>query len=193
MTITGGGAAPATTVAPPTTAAPVTQPPATQPPATQPPATQSPATQPPATQPPATQPPAPPAAGGAPTDDLVAAPLVAVPSRLGPISTAGFTTAADEPPPCAGIGATAWIRVQVPASGTVRLDTAGSSFDTVIATYRGAANAMTVGSLAIASCVDDIPGSTQSAVTITGTPGELFYVQIGGYGQATGNLTVAIS
>ncbi|MEZ5252104.1 MAG: hypothetical protein R2713_23720 [Ilumatobacteraceae bacterium] len=32
------------------------------------------------------------------------------------IATAGFTTAADEPPPCAGIGATAWSAVQVPCS-----------------------------------------------------------------------------
>jgi hypothetical protein len=203
VTITGGGAAPATTAAPvtqppatqpPATQPPATQPPATQPPATQPPATQPPATQPPATQPPATQPPAPaPAPGGSPTDELVAAPLVTAPTTLGPISTAGFATAADEPPPCAGIGATAWIRVQLPASGSLTVNTAGSSFDTVIATYRGPANATTVGSLAIAACVDDVPGSTQSAVTITGNPGELYYVQIGGYGQASGNLTVSVS
>jgi hypothetical protein len=83
--------------------------------------------------------------------------------------------------------------VQLPASGSLTVNTAGSSFDTVIATYRGPANATTVGSLAIAACVDDVPGSTQSAVTITGNPGELYYVQIGGYGQASGNLTVSVS
>ena len=187
VTITGAGAAPATTQPP------ATQPPATQPPATQPPATQPPATQPPATQPPATQPPAPPAAGGTPTDDLAAAPLVAVPSRLGGIATAGFTTAADEPPPCAGIGATAWFRVQVPASGTLTISTAGSTFDTALAYYRGPANATTVSSLAAVTCVDDVPGSTQAVITLTATPGEVLYVQAGGYGSATGTLEIALS
>lgn len=186
ITVTGPGAAPAvtTTTAPPapvTTAAPATTAPAA---VTTVPAPVT--TPPPATAPPATTP-AP--AGQGASNDLASAPLLTVPGTITGVSTATATNEPGETQPCAGIGATVWLRFTVPASGSFTVDTAGSNFDTVAAVYRGSAP---FASLAPIACNDDPATGTQAAVTGQATPGETLYVQLGGYGSATGSLSVSV-
>jgi hypothetical protein len=199
VTITNGGPAPAptTTAAPATTAAPTTEAPVTAAPttaaptATAAPTTAAPVTVPP-TAPPTTAAPAPAPTGGAPSDGLAGAPLLAVPTTVAPFSNAGFGLDGGEPQTCAGIGGTVWFKVQAPASGTLSVNTAGSSFDTVLAVYSGPATASGFGELSNLGCVDDTPSSSQAAISIPVPAGATVYVQVGGYASATGTLMIAV-
>jgi hypothetical protein len=72
----------------------------------------------------------------------------------------------------------------------VRVDTFGSSYDTVLAVYTGSS----VGALTAVGCNDDTPTSLQSRLTFSATAGTAYRIQVGGYNGATGiamlNLTV---
>ena len=95
---------------------------------------------------------------------------------------------------------TVWYKI-AGTGGSVTVDTAGSSYDTVIAAYAGAADAG-----ATVACLDDVPlvpfGRTlQSAVTFPTTAGTTYWVQIGGINESVfgdfldvpyGNLRVAV-
>jgi hypothetical protein len=77
---------------------------------------------------------------------------------------------------------TVWYRI-AGTGRSITVDTAGSSYDTVIAVYAGAADAG-----ATVACLDDVPlvpfGRTlQSAVTFPTTAGITYWVQIGGINE----------
>jgi hypothetical protein len=77
---------------------------------------------------------------------------------------------------------TVWYRL-TGTGADVTVDTAGSSFDTVIAVYEGAPN-----DAATVACVDDVAvypvGRTlQSAVTFTAAAGTSYWIQVGGLNE----------
>jgi hypothetical protein len=131
------------------------------------------------------------------------APDGAVPLQLGDevqVRTGGTAELAEEP--CIGtdpeygefdvpIGHTVWYAVEG-TGGTVAVDTAGSSYDTVIGVYTSDGAALTS-----VTCVDDVfeePDffSLQARVTLETTAGVTYYIQVGGYGGASGTLQVAV-
>jgi hypothetical protein len=167
---------------------------AAAPPAPAPTTAPPPAMMPPAMMPQPTtvpqMPPAPPATGTA-QDNLANAGLITVPAMVGPVSTAAATEEAGEPQPCGTVGKTVWLRFVAPATGTFTAETAGSSFDTILAAYRSPGPAAGFAGLTEAGCNDDTDGR-QSRVTFTATAGETVYLQAGGFGGESGDLIVRV-
>jgi hypothetical protein len=89
------------------------------------------------------------------------------------------------------IGHTAWWTFQG-SGGEVTVDTAGSTFDTIVGIYTDDG-----GSYAQVACVDDVEtpdGVTlQAAVTVVTDAGVTYYVQVGGYDGDVGRLQLAVS
>lgn len=85
-------------------------------------------------------------------------------------------------------GRSVWYRWTAPSSGTWALDTAGSSFDTILAVYTGNA----VNALTVIAGNDDAPGMQTSRVTFTATAGTIYRIAVDGYGGDNGNLTLKL-
>lgn len=104
--------------------------------------------------------------------------------------THGASEEWNEPAAC-GVGATVWFTLGPleGASGLLRVDTAGSDFDTVVAVYRGPDLAR----LKTVACNDDAgAGSTHSSLTFLAVPGETYHVQVGSALHASGHLRLAV-
>jgi hypothetical protein len=90
-------------------------------------------------------------------------------------------------------GKSVWWTWTAPASGTVTIDTTGSNFDTLLATYTGstvsALTAVTNGSN------DDNPagGTTTSLVTFPVTAGTVYQIAVDGYNGLSGNITLQVN
>ena len=99
------------------------------------------------------------------------------------------TTQAGEPLSCgsATMGHTVWYKVVPAVTGVLYADTYGSGFDTVLALYEGS----TLGSLAQRACNDDYYG-LQSRIETTVFVGTTYYLQLGGYGGASGSFDLYI-
>ncbi len=84
---------------------------------------------------------------------------------------------------------TAWWTF-VGTGGPVTVDSAGSTFDTIVGVYTGSP-----GSFTQVDCVDDVSEpvfSFQARVTIDTVEGVTYYVQAGGFGGSTGRLQLVI-
>ena len=103
-------------------------------------------------------------------------------------STVGSAKEQDEPNHC-GIagGASQWFDYQPPKSGTVSINTDGSTFDTVLAVYTG--TAADFASLQSVAC-DNNSGfdHKDSAVTFTAAAETVYYIAVDGVGGATGSV-----
>lgn len=84
------------------------------------------------------------------------------------------------------IGHTAWWWFEG-TGGPVTVDTAGSSFDTVVGVYMDDGG----GGLEQVGCVDDVD-SLQARITVDTASGTTYYVQVGGLFGATGSLVLSI-
>lgn len=86
--------------------------------------------------------------------------------------------------PAANIGQrSAWWSWTAPGSGQVTIDTAGSSFDTVLAVYTGSA----VDALTQVAQNDDVNSSlATSQVTFTATAGTVYRIAVDGYRSSSG-------
>jgi hypothetical protein len=125
----------------------------------------------------------------APSNDVVAAPLsLGVPAAL-TSSTVDTSTQAGEPQPCGGISNTLWYRVVAPATGTLTVATAGSSFDTVVAIYTGS----TFADATELDCSDDFGGLRTSRVSVSVVANSTYLVQLGGFNGATGAVQIQTS
>lgn len=83
---------------------------------------------------------------------------------------------------------TVWYSWQAPASGTVNIFTDGSTFDTVLSVFTG-------GSISQLVCVadnDDEDSSTASLVVFNADAGTTYYIQVGGYGDASGDIALSL-
>jgi len=81
---------------------------------------------------------------------------------------------------------TVWWTWTAPATGTVTINTLGSSFDTILAVYLG--NSILNLSNLISN--DDSAGSTTSAVSFSALAGTNYQIAIDGYGGASGNISL---
>jgi hypothetical protein len=101
------------------------------------------------------------------------------------------STEVGEPKPCGPIGRTVWFKVTA-TDTTLSASTidSGTTFDTVLAIYSGGSLA----SLTTVGCNDDAGGTGQSQVSASGlTPGQTYYIQVGGYRAAGGNYVLKVS
>jgi hypothetical protein len=83
-------------------------------------------------------------------------------------------------------GASVWYNWTAPASGSVTIDTIGSTFDTVLAVYTGSS----VGSLTTIASDAGSPGNGASRVTFTATSGTTYRIAVDGFNDAMGNLVL---
>ena len=98
-------------------------------------------------------------------------------------STVGAKREADEPNHGASSGrASIWYRWTAPGSGTLSVNTQGSSFDTLLAGYTGNA----VSSLTQLAADDDSGGNLTSAISIPVTAGTTYRIALDGWGGYTG-------
>ena len=97
----------------------------------------------------------------------------------------GATTEGGEPIAGGGNnrGATLWWTWTAPVNGTVRIDTFGSSFNTVLGVYTGSA----VNALTQVALNNNASGATvQSLVTFTAQQGTAYQIQVGGAAMGGG-------
>ena len=76
---------------------------------------------------------------------------------------------------------TVWFRYAVTFNGTVRIDTFGSNYDTVLAVYSG--TALAASELACNDDADEF--DTTSAATVTVTNGQALLIEVAGYGSSS--------
>ncbi len=124
-------------------------------------------------------------------DNVANATLLATSSISLIQSTTGFTTEGTDPNMTTGCGsnsrkqqsASAWFQLAPSTSGTLSLDTQGSSYDTVLAVLTGSP-----GSFTVIACNDDVGGgllwSTLPSVALSG--GTTYYVEVTSYGTGAG-------
>lgn len=83
-----------------------------------------------------------------------------------------------------------WYTFTAPCDGTLRVDTCGSGFDTVLAAWPGG-TCPVPGDVSIA-CSDLGCGGVQSEMVLAVTTGDEFYIQVGGWDGATGAGTLNV-
>lgn len=102
-------------------------------------------------------------------------------------STVGAKREANEPVHGDASGrASIWYRWTAPASGTLSVNTQGSSFDTLLASYTGTA----VSSLTQLAADDDSGGNRTSAISIPVTSGTTYRIAVDGWGGYAGATTL---
>ena len=108
-------------------------------------------------------------------------------------STAGATSDPGEPVHCGiGGGHSTWFVYQAETNGTMRVDTEGSSFDTVLAVYIGPGDSYST--LTNIAC-DNNSGSNglTSVVLFQATQGVTYYIAVDGVGNAVGTVKLHIN
>ena len=112
-------------------------------------------------------------------------------------SNAGATTETGEPIPCGAIGATMWYSGTNTSPNRVIVDvsTCGTPVDTVIAAYQVTGAACAFAGFVNLACDDDgcLIFAGPSKIEFVADPGENYKIQVGGFGGATGNITVNIT
>ncbi len=106
-------------------------------------------------------------------------------------SNVGSTAETDEPVHGAvGSGNSVWWAWTATAAGTVTIDTNGSSFDTVLAVYRGSS----VTGLTVLAYDDDVSSTNvTSKVSFTVTQGATYYIAVDGFKGATGSIALHLA
>ena len=109
-------------------------------------------------------------------------------------SNVGATKESGEPNPVGNSGGkSVWWTWTAPSSGTVQIDTIGSSFDTIMGVYTGNG----VSSLTLVACDDDSGGNLTSKVTFNALGGTAYQIVVDGYnygsGAVSGNITLHVS
>ena len=107
------------------------------------------------------------------------------------VNTANATAAGDPTPGCQlNFGKGVWYSFTPLASGPVTISTCGSDFDTVIQVLVGSCGALTGIS---GGCGEDngpICTGNRASVSYTGTAGTTYRILAGGFGGASGNLSI---
>jgi hypothetical protein len=83
-------------------------------------------------------------------------------------------------------GASIWYNWTAPASGSVTIDTIGSTPDTLLGVYTGSS----VGSLTTIASDDDSGGNGASRVVFTASSGTTYRIAVDGFGGGMGNVTL---
>ena len=105
-------------------------------------------------------------------------------------SNVGATKESGEPNPVGNSGGkSVWWTWTAPSSGSVQIDTIGSSFDTILGVYTGSS----VSTLTMVANDDDGGGNYTSKVTFTAVSGTTYQILVDGYNGASGNITLHVS
>ena len=98
--------------------------------------------------------------------------------------------------PSHGVGSPArsvwWVWTPI-SSGSVTIDTSGSSFDTLLAVYSGASPFVSFAGLTTVASNDDAGGTRQSSVTFMAMANTSYYIAVDGYLGATGDIHLHLS
>lgn len=86
-----------------------------------------------------------------------------------------------------GAAASIWYRWTAPSTGTLRVTTKGSTFDTLLGVYTGAS----VNALTTLGANDDAVGGLWSVISIPVTDGTTYFIAIDGYDGLTGGVNLA--
>jgi len=129
------------------------------------------------------------ASSGPLTNDLCSGAISMVAGATYNVNTGTATSTGDPTPSCQpNFGKGVWFKFTPSTSGSVTISTCGSGFDTMLAVFTGSC-----GSLTPFACDDDngpaCAGNTAS-VSFAGSAGTTYYVLAGGYGGASGNLSI---
>ena len=81
-----------------------------------------------------------------------------------------------------------WWRWQAPASGFVTISTVGSSFDTLLAAYRG--NSLL--SLELVANNDDFGSGVTSQISFFANAGMVYQIAVDGFGQSSGSVSLLL-
>jgi len=129
-------------------------------------------------------------AGAQPTNDnfasrggiTLAAPTV-------PGSNIGATKEPGEPTPLGKVGGhSVWWSWVSPANGPVKINTIGSSFDTLLGVYTGSA----VSALTVIAEDDDSGGSSTSLVSFAAQANKEYLIEVDGYNGVVGSILVTV-
>jgi hypothetical protein len=107
-------------------------------------------------------------------------------------SNVGATIEAGEPPKAGNAGgASVWWSWTAPASGSVTISTAGSTFDTILGIFTGAS----VSGLTAIAANDDSPtgGTLTSKVTFNAVAGTKYAIGVDGFNGAKGNIVLSVA
>jgi len=122
-------------------------------------------------------------------DDLASATILSGASVSVIGDNIGATKEAGEPDHAGnGGGASVWWSWTATADGVVRIDTSGSSFDTMLGVYTGT----TVGSLLLVAQDDNGGADLTSRVTFNAISGRTYRIAVDGYRGETGNITLKL-
>ena len=128
------------------------------------------------------------ASAGSPTNDMFAS--AAVLGSPGTTTNVGATKETGEPSHAGNTGGhSLWWTWTAPVTGQATVSLAGSSFDTLLAIYRGTA----VSALTAVASNDDANGGVQSQVSFAATAGVTYRVAVDGYAGATGTVKLAVT
>jgi subtilisin family serine protease len=108
-----------------------------------------------------------------------------------PVSTTGTNigaTAEAQEPAQSGPINSVWWSWTAPTSGTVNINTIGSSFDTYLSVFTGSA----LGNLTLIGANDDGGGSLTSLVSLNATAGTTYQIAVDGFSSATGPIALNI-
>ncbi len=112
-------------------------------------------------------------------DDFVNATVVPNPlpyNNAQSVAESTFETVAGEPQPsCAVVANTVWYRFTPNQNGILKIDTAGSGYDTVLAVYTEGS----LGTLIPVGCNDETGAGQQSALQFQANSGTTYQIQIG--------------
>lgn len=132
----------------------------------------------------APQPPAP-APSGLQNDSVAAALDIGATPFGHTVSTFSATVDASDPAPACGNHSRAksvWYRFTAPTNGTLTANTFGSNYDTILAVFASASNALTS-----VACNDDTSGA-QSRVSFPASAGSVYYFMVTAYSSNGGSL-----
>ena len=123
-------------------------------------------------------------------DDLAAATPVAAIPYTDSVATGEATTEPGEPvETCAPFASTVWYAVTLGSTGDVRIDTAGSNYDTTVAVWEGSG----FDDATLVACNDDTFAGLQSALTFSASAGTTYLVQVGAFFEAPPDAELQIS
>ena len=122
------------------------------------------------------------------TDDFFATPRLTQGLSGSSTSKTNFATVEVNEPNHAGYVAShsVWFTYTAPASGQLEISTAGSNFDTLLATYTGS----NLANLTLIAANDDTKTGQSSAVSFAAVAGQTYRIAVDGYAGLTGNVTL---
>ncbi len=108
-------------------------------------------------------------------------------------STVGATKEADEPNHCGVVGgASVWYGYLAPASGTISIDTIGSTFDTILAVYTTPSGFLDFATLQSKGCTN-VDGNGGEVVQFAAISNKVYYIAVDGVAGATGTVHLNIN